>query len=279
MKVKIYVLAALTILAAALVFTEIVYSKEGKINPVSEVAITVFSPFQRLLLKTTRFFHHISSLNSQESQNKQLENQIAALQEQIYNLKIKKYEVLQLNKELEFSKSLRIHAVQAQVVSRNPSSWFSNFTLNKGTDNRITAGDGVVGAGTAVGKIMQTSSRFSNVAFITNSHVAFPIEVLPGNYNGICYGNGRKKCIVRYLPLDAKIKPGAEVVTVNIGHIFPINGIPVGTISKIEADPREAFFKKGIVLPYFEEKNFFSVQVITKQPSAKTIKPSVSSAK
>ncbi len=260
MKTKIYLVIILIAVSLALVGTEVFYSKKGEINPVSKITLFLFSPFQELLMKTTHFLHQTTRLNSLAAQNSQLKSQVTSLQEQLYNLQIETSHPI--IKGPEFNQLLKIQTVSGQVVFRSPSHWFSEFTINQGRANGIVPGQGVIGAGAALGKIIQVSSRFSTAAFITNSHVAFPVEVLPGNYTGICYGDGGKKCIVRYLPLNAVIKPGDQVVTLNIGHIFPVNGIPVGKILKIEADPREAFFKKGVISPYFENRTFFSVQIL-----------------
>ena len=265
MKTKIYLVIILIAVSLALIGTEVFYSKKEEINPVSKITLFLFSPFQELLMKTTPFFHQITRLNSLEAQNRELKSQVTSLQEQIYNLQIEKNHPI--IKGPEFNQSLKTQTITAQILLRSPSHWFSEFTINKGAVNGITPNQGIIGAGTAVGKIIQVSPKFSTAAFITNTHVTFPVEILPGNYTGICYGDGKKECIVRYLPLNAVIKPGDQVVTLNIGHIFPVNGIPVGKILKIEADPREAFFKKGIISPYFENRTFFSIQILTGLPT------------
>jgi rod shape-determining protein MreC len=78
---------------------------------------------------------------------------------------------------------------------------------------------------------------------ITDPNHALPVQVNRNGLRSIAVGTGRANQLeLTYLPNNADIRVGDQLVTSGLGGRFPY-GYPVGTVVRVEQDPRQPFAK------------------------------------
>jgi rod shape-determining protein MreC len=257
-----FIIAVLLVLAVCVTVLETLSTAGGRLSPIDEGLLFIFSPFQRFFGGIQYFFSSVSNTIEAERENKDLKIQIQILKEELARLQSVKVENKQLQNLLDFKATFHPKTISARIIGRDPSNWFDTMTLSKGLLDGVLPNEGVVGSGYAVGKILDVSSHFSHVLLLTSPRVAIPVEVLPSGAQGIAYGREEEGGVVKYLPLDANIKPGDEVITSGLGHIFPQKGIPVGSITSVQLDPETSFFKEADFRPFLNSTSLQEVLIL-----------------
>lgn len=147
---------------------------------------------------------------------------------------------LELEKEISLLKDLLnleaglsdFEVINGVVVSRNPSYWLEEITVNRGSQDGIEEGMGVVVSEGLVGYVSQVSSNYSVVTLITNSSYNNTSVKINDLYLILEYDeNGN--LIVNQLDNDDSIKVGDVVLTSGLTDKYP-SGITIGYVEKIE---------------------------------------------
>lgn len=130
----------------------------------------------------------------------------------------------------------------ARIIERDPSHWYGSFLINKGSSDDIVLNAVVIGmefghAG-LIGRITEVSSRVSKVLLITADLSSVTCYVRPGRWEGLMEGQNSQYLRLNYMPMEAKVSKGAELLTSPSSTVFP-SGISIGTISKFY--PKESF--------------------------------------
>lgn len=125
----------------------------------------------------------------------------------------------------------------AEVVRRASSNWSSDLTINRGTTGGVEAGDCVIDRyGHLIGVVTQADLNSSVVTTILDptlevgGRVARTDEdaILKGDFSLMLDGLAR----LSYLPEDAKLVTGDQVITSGLGGVYP-SGLAVGTIRSL----------------------------------------------
>lgn len=130
----------------------------------------------------------------------------------------------------------------ARIIERDPSHWYGSFLINKGSADNVVLNAAVVGveSGKAglIGRITEVSYRVSKVLLITADLSSVACYVRPGKWEGLVEGQHGQCLRLNYMPMEAKVSKGAELLTSPASAVFP-SGISIGTISKFY--PKESF--------------------------------------
>jgi rod shape-determining protein MreC len=84
----------------------------------------------------------------------------------------------------------------------------------------------------AVGKIIETHKTSSKVVLITNSISVLPVEIKDKSINCLAEGLNSNLLKITYIPSNADVKPGDEIVVSGLSAGFQ-KDIPVGVITKV----------------------------------------------
>jgi len=211
-----------------------------------------FSDFmRRFLLFPAVFFSHIDNRleNKKEIQS---ENQLLKGKVGVLSLEIEKYRDLnaenaRLRSLLDLKQKIGFDTVSAEIMSRNPNSWVGSFMINKGKKDGIEEGSAVCSANGLLGKVLEVDDTYSSV--ILASHPGFKTGgMLKGSrITGIVVGEGAGKIKMLYLPVDAEIESGEEVITSGFSRLFP-KGIVIGFVSSVEKS-KTGLYKTAIIKP------------------------------
>lgn len=171
------------------------------------------------------------ALREQLAYSHQWQTRVNELEEELFDLK-------ELNglKNLYTDMSL----TQARVLNRSIEEWDQVVTIDLGSDDGVTEGQGVITPYGIIGRVISVSSSHSIVSLITAnneySQVSVKIEVAKGVFvQGIVnsYNPDSKLFTVKLLETNASVLPSMSVSTSGIGGVFP-SGLLLGEIDSVK---------------------------------------------
>lgn len=195
---------------------------------------------------------------------RRLEEELAGFQLENQGLMEYKDEARRLKELLEFRDQnlTNMEMVPAQVIARNPNTWYNTITIDQGSDKGITRNMPVITPQGLVGRVTSVSSDHAVVMLITDREAAVGALVQETRVPGIIVGtvNG-KQLKLSQIPFYSEVKKGNRVVTSRFSELYPA-GIMIGTIDKISAEP-EALIKTATIIPAVDLDQIEEVLVVT----------------
>lgn len=259
----------------ATVLVAVIIGVFGKINRevsfIESVGGNIVSPVQGAVSETGGFFANIGtyfgSVKALYTENERLKNENTNLQKQLLDTKGLEEENEKLRRMLKLSeKETRIDMVAASVVAKDPTNWFSTFTINKGTDDGIEVNQPIVNSNRElVGQVSRVGGNWAEVITILDPQSSVGAMIKRSKEIGIIEGNSalryEGKCRLGYIARDADIKQGDFVETSGMGGIFP-KGLVIGVITEVY-DENATMSKAAIVEPVTDIAKVNEVFVIT----------------
>ncbi len=259
----------------ATVLVAVIIGVFGKINRevsfIESVGGNIVSPVQNAVSETGGFFADIGtyfgSVKALYAENERLKNENTNLQKQLLDTKGLSDENEKLRRMLELSeKETRIDMVAASVVAKDPTNWFSTFTINKGADDGIEVNQPIVNSNRElVGQVSRVGGNWAEVITILDPQSSVGAMIKRSKEIGIIEGNSalryEGKCRLGYIARDTDVKQGDFVETSGLGGIFP-KGLVIGVITEVY-DENATMSKAAIVEPVTDIAKLNEVFVIT----------------
>lgn len=156
-----------------------------------------------------------------------LEQQVVALQKQLYDLKIDSGTVTQIGD----SALSDYQIIKANVINNSLNRIDNYITLDKGSADGVRSEMGVVTGNGVVGIVYMTSPHYAVVISVLNSKSSINCKIKGSDYFGYLKweGGDSQYAYVKDLPHHAKFALGDTVVTNGYSSVFP-SGIMVGTV-------------------------------------------------
>lgn len=165
---------------------------------------------------------------------------------------------------LGYSERSQVGLIPAQVITRDPQTWYHSIIIDKGTKDGIRLDSPVIAIEGeregVVGRVVEITASASKILLLTDTISALVGYSPQSNYDGIVEGKNSHELVFKYLNPDAELKAGEVVLTAGLGGIFPA-GIPVGIVSRIEKTKQEPF-KTVYLKPYLNLSHIRDVLVI-----------------
>ncbi|MCK5834684.1 MAG: rod shape-determining protein MreC, partial [Lentisphaeria bacterium] len=150
--------------------------------------------------------------------------EIKSLKMALTSEKIKFTNTHQLRKEnsaLRLTQGLKPYSnsklVTAKIINREPLTWFQRFQVNKGSQDGVEEGQGVLSNGYLIGHIFKVFSKFAIVSTIADPISKISCRIKGSEYYGILNGKGggsiihSPTCVLNYLFRDITLKSGMIV--------------------------------------------------------------------
>src|SRR4030043_1620786 len=118
-----------------------------------------------------------------------------------------------LRKLLQFRETISSTLVAAEVVGRDPSSWFKSVTINKGEKDGVRKGMAVISPEGVIGQILKTALHYSTVLLITDYNSAIDSIIQRTRAKAIVEGKGEHRCKRKYLLRTEDVVAGDRGVT------------------------------------------------------------------
>ncbi len=194
-------------------------------------------PFQKaatLVIKTVQgTFQHYIFLVNLEKENRMLKEKIAQLQEENHRMKEMKLANERLRQLLQFREKNSPSMIGAEVMGRDPSSWFKSVTIDKGERDGVKKGMAVISPTGVIGQILKIAPDYATVLLITDYNSAVDCIVERSRAKAIVEGKGENRCQLKYLLRAEDVAAGDVVVTSGLGGNFP-KGLMVGEVQKVD---------------------------------------------
>lgn len=216
---------------------------------------------------TTTVRETISGLFSYKS----LQQQVAQLTDEKEALELELAQSALTKSELEELRELsgllnydyteeELDVVSADITSFDGSNWTNIFTIDRGTESGIEAGDVVINGDGLIGKVSQTGEGWSQVVSIIDEGTKVSFMVARDRkLLGIVEGNQQGKINGYMLKGDATVAEGDIIITSGMGT-YPA-GLEIGNIKSITYNS-DTLLKEITVEPTADFRSLKKVAVI-----------------
>ncbi|GAA5495638.1 rod shape-determining protein MreC [Rubritalea squalenifaciens DSM 18772] len=189
----------------------------------------------------TKEVEHSEALNAKLEQ---AEAELVKLRTEVSHLRQLEDENIQLRAALRFQQRSPFSVTAAKIIRRKPATWWQTITIDRGQKHNVGVQLPVLAAEGLVGKVDRPDDETSTVILLTDEKCQVSARIEGTQEVGILSGQraqyGSTPVLrLRYLSKEAKIKPGAKVVTTGRGGLFPAN-IELGTVTSFEAGSFDA---------------------------------------
>lgn len=230
--------------ALAMVAIPGILSAMGLSDTVREGMATVLMPGQKLFSFAANgisgFADYFTEYDRLEEENRALREQLAKMQDQVYNAQELErmnnwlYDYLELKREhMDFS------IAEAAVTGQQSSNYMSVITIDRGTSSGCDVDMPVITADGVVGYIAEAGASWSKVVTLCESTSAIGATVTRTGETGLISGSYSlaKESLVKmtYLAADSDIQPGDRITTSGYGSVYP-RGLVIGYVESVEMD-------------------------------------------
>lgn len=205
----------------------------------------VQSPVTTVTSSASNYFQSISNLRSAANENDRLKQQVQELEVEVQSKQDLATENERLKSLLQIREESKIPILTAKVVGRDPSAWFNDSIINRGSSDGVKLYMPVVTNGGLVGRITMVSPLTAQVTLITDEKAGVGAVVGEiGNTNALGVVSGvrdtkdasfdRNILEMRYVPGSTEVKVGDTVFTTGQDGIYPA-GLKIGEIVEVSS--------------------------------------------
>lgn len=222
------------------------FAMSGQADPLSNLVGTVTAPVRGGIAAAADWmegvYNYVFHYGEMERELDSLRAQVGKLEEQLRQSEEASKENDQLRELLELQARRRDFVFEdVRITGRSTSNWESVLTLSKGSSSGIEAGDCVVTErGVLVGVVSETGVNWSTVSTVINIGTQIGGIVNRTYSAGVLEGDfalmEQNRLKLNYLPEEAQLVSGDEVLTSGRGEVFP-SGLVVGQVEGVFTDP------------------------------------------
>lgn len=264
-----YILMILTGICVVTILVSFTFNISG--GPLHAAAGYVFVPMQEGINTVGTWFSEkaegLKNLNEVMAENEALKKQLDELTVELNTVNLEQYELENLRELLELDKKYPgYEKVAANVIGKDSSNWFNNFTINKGTKDGIELDMNVIAGSGLVGIVTEVGANYAIVTSIINDNAKVSGMVTTTSDNLIVSGNLQRMgedMAIEFSNLndsDNEVQIGDPVVTSYISDKYQ-QGILIGYISSMEMDSNN-LTKSGTITPAVDFEHIEEVLVI-----------------
>lgn len=211
---------------------------------------------------------NFETLRDMKKKNEKLQSKIDELTIDNTRLRQEQYELERLRELYKLDENYSDYEkVGAHVIANNGSNWFSDFTIDKGTNDGIKVNCNVLAGSGLVGVVTETGPDYARVRSIIDdaSNVSAMILstsdtcMVRGDLNLMSDGRLRFEKLANN---DNVVEVGEQVVTSHVSNRF-VQGLFIGYVSSVEVDSNN-LTRSGYITPAVDFSKLQEVLVITK---------------
>jgi rod shape-determining protein MreC len=167
----------------------------------------------------------------------------------------------------------RAGPVGARVIGQDPSLWYGQVTINKGTSDDVRVDQPVVTGEGLVGRVSFASGSTAIVRLITDHTTRVSARVNATGITGVVRVEAGRptELVMDYTRRDDDVRPGQVIVTAGtrsnsdrLVSLYPPN-VPIGTVTRVDqpgTDDQEVHLR-----PFADLRRMEFVQVLTRAPN------------
>jgi len=164
-----------------------------------------------------------------ENENKNLRRQLA--ETQLDREELEQLEELSGALNFEYA-SNKFDMVSADITSLDGSNWTNVFTIDRGTESGIEAGDAVVNGMGLVGRVQETGDGWSKVVSIIDEDIQVSFKLVRDRKQlGVVSGNASGSISGYMMDADSTVMEGDVLITSGLGT-YP-RGLEIGNVKTV----------------------------------------------
>jgi len=136
----------------------------------------------------------------------------------------------------------------AEVVGRSPAGWRGSVLVNRGQRHGIRRGMPVMTWAGLAGRVQEVSTSVAKVQLVTHPQFRIGALVQRTREAGVVYGTLAGECRMKYLGIEADVRPGDIVETAGFSPSFP-KGLPIGEVADVWKEPGKVY-QVALIRPY-----------------------------
>lgn len=269
------------LVAGSLILLTASFGGGGVLSSVQRGVVTVVSPIQegasRALKPVRDLFGWVRDTVDAKGKVADLERERDAYRRQAVAGTAALRENARLQEMLDLNESLSLDVyepVAARTIGVDPSVWWSQITINRGTSDGVRVDQPVVTGKGLVGRVSFATGSTAIVTLITDHTTYVPARVNEtGVDGGVAAETGRPDDLVmQYTTRNDRVDRGQVVVTAGtrarsdaLRSLYPPN-IPIGEVTQVD-DPGTDD-QRVHVRPFADVRRLEFVQVLTKAANA-----------
>lgn len=211
---------------------------------------------------------NFETMNEMKKENAELQSKVDELTIDNTRLRQEQYELERLRELYKLDENYSDYKkIGAHVIANNGSNWFSDFTIDKGSNDGIKVNCNVMAGSGLVGIVTEVGPDYARVRSIIDD--ASNVSAMILSTSDTCMVRGDLELMadgrLRFEKLannDSKIEVGEQVVTSHVSNRF-VQGLFIGYISDIEVDSNN-LTRSGYITPAVDFSKLQEVLVITK---------------
>ena len=232
--------------------------------------LSVFThPIQQAAHAPVEFFEnagsYFSSLNSVQEENARLKSAQLQSGEALLRTRELEAENAHLRKLLEVKERQKTNGRVAQIIYAARDPFSRRVIIDKGQQDKISAGQAVVDHAGVVGQITRVFPFVSEVTLITDKNQAIPVQIVRNGLRSIVFGLGNGQLELRFMSANADVQNGDLLVTSGLDGIY-LPGIPVAKVVHIEHNTSYSF-ARIYCTPVAGVENFGEIMVLDPRQS------------
>ena len=235
-------LAFFSLLSLLLLFVDARYKY---LESTRNVLATLVYPIQRLATLPATVWHGVDEFLVTQTnlinENEQLRERHITDMARLQELHILQEENARLRKLLDVQQRSEYRIQLAEVIYVARDVFQRKVFVDKGSQAGIKAGQIVMDDNGIIGQVTRVYPWLSEVTLVTDRDHAVPVQIARNGLRSIVFGAGDTGDLsLRYMPVNADIKEGDELITSGIDGTYP-PGVPVAMVTHIERDPAYPF--------------------------------------
>lgn len=131
----------------------------------------------------------------------------------------------------------------ARVINNSTQYYRNHLTINKGANQGIKRGQGVISGKGVIGRVQAVSDNFSTVYSLINTRMYVSAAIKSNGAFGTIKWSGADPGYInlQFIPRHIKINEGDTILTSGFNAIFPEN-IMIGTIASYDLEENSPFY-------------------------------------
>jgi rod shape-determining protein MreC len=240
-KQRKYALAALFTVCICVLALYIHRHRQGKTGTIDNLLISAAAGMQKHFYYFSKGSRTIVDryvlLVNAEKERDELFKEVAYLKTKVAALQEVELENNRLRESLRFGEKISEPLVAAHVIAHDASTDYFGIRIDKGKDDGVRPGMGVISPSGLVGRVLRTSAKYSDVLALVDPTSNIDAIIQRSRARGIISGQSKTlTCRLKYVDRAEDVAVNDLVVSSGFNSIFP-KGLVIGYVSNVIPDP------------------------------------------
>ena len=219
-------------------------------EPLRQAVSAVLFPVQWAVMQPVEWLSsgqaYFVDLTQAQQEAVESRRQMTAMMVKAHDAERLQEENQQLRELLQLRPRLVVPTVAAEVMYETPDSYTRRVVLDKGQVAGVEPGSPVVDEAGVLGQVTRVQPFSSEVTLLSDRDQAIPVMVARTGQRSVAYGDASNlrtdSMELRFLPNDADIKEGDELVTSGVDGVY-LAGLPVARVVHVERRAQSPFMR------------------------------------